>query len=127
MSRTTRRKTGKYSHSWYCTGEDDFERMVSVIEIEKWEPGRHRHMVAYYQRWTLDSKTYAEYYAKQTAKYHGEQRPGYYSPPSDWVNRNCNRPLRRKVKEQMHYALTYDLWDDTVLEPYIKFAGWYWF
>lgn len=127
MSRTIRRKNGKYSHSWYCTNEAEFDRMTSVIEMERWHPGAYRNMVSWYQRWTLDSKTYAEYVAKQTAKYHGERHPGYYSPPSDWVNRNCNRPLRRKAKKQMHYALVNDNWDNTIIEPFIKNAGWYWF
>lgn len=127
MSRTIRRKNGKNSHSWYCKTEAEFLRMTSIIEMEKWCPGSHRNMVKWYQSWTLDSKTYAEYVAKQTAKYHGEQRAGYYSPPSNFVNFYCNRPLRRKVKEQMHHALTYDLWDDMVFEPYIKNAGWWFF
>lgn len=127
MSRTIRRKTGKNSHSWYCTNEAEFNRMTSIIEMERWAPGSHRNMVRWYQRWTLDSKTYKEYVKKQTAKYHAEQRSGYYSPPTEWVNNHCNRPLRRKAKVQMHYALTFDLWDDTIVEPYIKCAGWYFF
>lgn len=127
MARTIRRKNGKYSHSWYCNSEAEFSRMTSVIEMEKWHPGAHRNMVAWYQRWTLDCKTYEDYVAKQTAQYHGEKRSGYYTPPSDYVNWAHNRPLRRKLKQQLHHALVNDTFDGIVFEPFIKDAGWYFF
>lgn len=128
MARTQRRtKVQDQRRMNYMETEFGFYEMLERIEAEKVERGRFVYMVKWYHLWTLNCETYEQYKQKKAARYHGEQRSGYYSPPSEYVNLNFNRPYRRRIKEQMHYALTYDLWDDTALEPHVKCAGYYWF
>lgn len=127
MARTIRRKNAKYSKSWHCETEGKFNIMRQHIADEAVEPGKYKYVVNWYQRWTFHKDTYKEYLAANTAHFHAEKRSGYYTPPSDYVNWACNRPLRRKLKQQLHHALINDNFDDVVFEPYIKDAGWYFF
>lgn len=129
MSRTIRRKTGNKGKSasvWNCDSESEFNRMVEVIKSEQDAPGgRYRGMIKYYIRWTKGCTVYKDYVQRVKVEFHMDRQRGYYSPPTSWVNRYCNRPLRRKAKQQMHYALVNDTWDNSIIEPLISNAGWY--
>lgn len=129
MSRTIRRKTGSKGKSasvWNCDPEAEFNRMVEAIKSEQDTPGgRYKYVIKYYIRWTKGCTVYKDYVHRTKVEFHMDRRRGYYSPPTSWVNTYCNRPLRRKAKQQMHYALVNDTWDNTIIEPLISNAGWY--
>lgn len=126
MSRTIRRKNGKNTHSWHCEPEAEFNRMAAaVVDYNENPDSRFKWVGGWYQKWTFGKTNYKDYVAACTAHYHADKRAGYYTPPSCWIQWNCTRPLRRRTKDQMHHALVNDTWDNTVIEPYMKNAMWY--
>lgn len=127
MSRTIRRKNGRHTRCWDCETEAEFNVMVEAILDHAANPkGRYKYVHSWYKKWTFGKMHYEDYVAAYTAHYRGDKRSGYYTPPKNWINWYCNRPLRRKTKQQLHHALVNDTWDGVVFQPYVKDAKW-WF
>lgn len=64
---------------------------------------------------------------KHIKKYRADKNQGYYSPPSDFVNRCINKPFRARMKQEViKVTKLADDYLDYEFEPYRKTAGWSW-